>query len=92
MEPYCNLEENAMTVAITVKNIPQPLYEKLKLRAGRNRRSVNGEIISIFEEALTVHTVKPEDILASARALREKTRKFTLDQEFIDRAKSEGRP
>jgi plasmid stability protein len=92
MEPYCNLERNAMPVAITVKNIPQPLYEKLKKRATRNRRSVNGEIISIFEEALTVRPVKPEEIIASARALRERTRNFVLDQEFIDQAKSEGRP
>ncbi len=81
-----------MPVAITVKNIPQGLYDRLKKRAGRNRRSINGEIISIFEEALMVKPFRPEDVLASARALREKTRNFTLDQDFIDRAKNEGRP
>jgi plasmid stability protein len=81
-----------MGTAITVKNVPEALYGKLKKRAGRNRRSINSEIISIFEEALSVRPLKPEDMIATARALRGKTRNFTLDQDFIDQAKKEGRP
>ncbi len=81
-----------MPTTITVKNIPQDLYEKLKKRADRNHRSINREIIAIFEDTLSVRRIDPEDILVSARARREKTRRFTLTQDFIDRAKGEGRP
>ncbi len=80
-----------MATTITVKKIPQDLYEKLKNRADRNHRSINREIIAIFEEALTVRRLDPEEILVSARTLRKKTRQFTLTQEFIDQAKREGR-
>lgn len=81
-----------MSTTITVKNIPQDLYDKLRRRADRNHRSINREIIAIFEEVLSVRRIDPEDILVSARILREKTRRFILTQDFIDRAKGEGRP
>ena len=81
-----------MPTTITVKNIPQELYEKLKKRADRNHRSINREIMAIFEDVLSVRRINPEDILVSARTLREKTRRFTLTQDFIDQAKREGRP
>jgi hypothetical protein len=32
--------------SITVKNIPQELYEKLKITASLNRRSLNNEMIN----------------------------------------------
>ena len=92
MEPYYNQKEFAMSTTITVKNIPQALYKKLKSRADRNHRSINREIIAIFDEALTVKPFKPEDILASARRLREKSKEFSLSADFINEAKKEGRP
>lgn len=92
MKPYYNHKERIMPTTITVKNIPQDLYDKLKRRADRNHRSINREIIAIFEEVLSVRRVDQEDILVSARTLREKTRRFALTQDFIDRAKGEGRP
>ncbi len=81
-----------MATTITVKNIPQDLYDKLKKQAEHNHRSINREIISIFEDTLNVRPYDMEKILVSARTLREKTRGFTLKQEYIDRAKNEGRP
>jgi plasmid stability protein len=80
-----------MSIAITVKNIPAGLYERLKKRAGRNRRSINSEIISIFDEVLVAHPIKPKEMIAAARAFRERTKDFVLDEEFIGRAKREGR-
>ena len=91
MKPNCNQEEDIMPTTITVKNIPQDLYNKLKNRALRNHRSVNREIISIFEKTLTARHFDKEDILISARALREKTSKFYMTQDFIKKAKEEGR-
>jgi len=92
IEPYHNQKDRPMATTITVKNIPQDLYEKLKKRADRNHRSINREIIAIFEDALSVRRVDPEEILVTARALREKTRQFTLTQDYIDQARREGRP
>ena len=80
-----------MPTTITVKNIPQNIYEKLKGRATSNHRSINREILSIFEEALALKRFNPDEILHSARTLREKTGTFLLTQDFINKAKREGR-
>ena len=76
----------------TVKNIPDDLYERLKQLADANRRSVNSEIIVCIEQAVRSHPVAPEAVLASARALREKTTSYRLDDEQLKRIKTEGRP
>ena len=39
-------------VAITVKNIPAPLYERVKERAKANHRSINNELITILEQSV----------------------------------------
>jgi plasmid stability protein len=39
--------------ALHVRNVPQPLYEKLRERAAREGRSINGEAIAILDEALS---------------------------------------
>jgi plasmid stability protein len=80
-----------MATTITVKNIPSGLYSRLRKRADRNRRSINSEILSIFEETLTARPVRPAEVIAAARALRERAHGFTLDQDFLDEAKREGR-
>lgn len=36
---------------LNVKNLPDPLYEKLRARAKRDRRSVAQEVIQILTEA-----------------------------------------
>jgi plasmid stability protein len=77
---------------ITVKNIPPDLYTWLKESAAANRRSINSEIIVCIERAVGADRVDPEELLARARVLREKTADYpTLDDEFT-RDKSVGRP
>jgi len=77
---------------ITVKNIPDDLYERLRKTAADNRRSMNSEVIVCIERA--VHSRKqgtPDDILAKARELRQKTaRQVATDAEFT-RMKVTGR-
>lgn len=92
MKPYRNQKVDSMSIAITVKNIPKDLYGKLKKRAHRNRRSINSEIVSIFDEVLVAHPIQPEKIIAAARAFRGRTKGLVLDEDFIGRAKREGRP
>jgi plasmid stability protein len=75
----------------TLKNIPDDIYAKIKVRAERNRRSVNGEIIDILAAAVMTRQKNVAEILARADELRSHTKGFLTD-EFIDQAKREGRP
>ena len=58
---------------ITVKNIPDDLYEKLSRSAKINRRSINQEIIVCIENCVQDKIHTPEQILRKARKLRSKT-------------------
>ena len=79
-------------ITITVKNIPEEIYEKIKVQAKANRRSVNSEIISIFEDAVQRRTPKDvKDILERARRVRELTANYTVGEEELNRWKKEGR-
>lgn len=80
-----------MATTITVKNIPSRLYNRLKESAARHHRSINSEIIALMEGSLIAKKMNPEDFLASARILREKTGRYPLKKDFIDKAKREGR-
>jgi len=77
---------------ITVKNIPDDLYETLKVRAKINRRSLNSEIIMILDNTAMAQPVDVDAILATARQLREKTAGYHLNDELLRRMKDEGRP
>jgi hypothetical protein len=88
MEPFWRLK----MPAITVKNIPEDLYERLKRTAKANRRSINSEIILCLERQLRSRTRDPENALAGARRLRQKTADYIIsDREFSD-VKADGRP
>ena len=79
-------------VTITVKNLPEEIYEKIKLQAKANRRSVNSEIISIFEHAVQSRTPRDvKEILERARRVRELTGQYTTSEEELTRWKKEGR-
>ena len=91
MKPYYNHLGDQMATNFTLKNIPEDLYKKVKERAQRNNRSINGEIISILNTATAPNHIPVDVILARARALRERTRGCLTDG-FINQAKREGRP
>lgn len=76
---------------ITVKNIPPILYGRLKQQAENNRRSINSEIITILEKALTIRPIDAEAVLESTRKLREMTAKYTATAEEIEKMINEGR-
>lgn len=91
MKPNSNHLGDHMATNFTLKNIPNEVYEKVKERAERNNRSINGEIISILNTATAPIHIPVDVILARARALRERTRGHLTD-DFINQAKREGRP
>ena len=77
---------------ITVKNIPEGLYERLKQAARAHRRSINSEVIVCIEKAVGSHKIDVEIEIARARELREKTGDYFLTDDEINRAKADGRP
>jgi len=78
--------------AITVKNIPADLYERLKQSAKANRRSLNSEILACIEQAVTSQPINVEALVQRARRLRERAPDYLLTDEAFDQAKREGRP
>ena len=76
---------------ITVKNIPADVYERLKQSAEANRRSINSEVIVCIERAVRSHRIRPEEMLARARKLREKTGDYLITDDEFTQAKIAGR-
>jgi plasmid stability protein len=76
---------------LTIKNIPEPVYEALKLRARGNRRSINSEVIVLIEQAVGLGPLPVADILAETRLLREKTAHYQATDSEIEGWINEGR-
>lgn len=76
---------------LTIKNLPDELYEKIKTSAAVNRRSINQEVIFLIEQVLAANAVGQETTLDEVRVLREKLGIYVTDEE-INQAKNEGRP
>jgi plasmid stability protein len=76
---------------VTVKNIPDELYARLKHSAVLNRRSINREAIVCLEQALQGRATTPETVLAQAQQLRKATRKHPLTDAAFSKAKAAGR-
>lgn len=59
-----------MATTLTLKNIPDVVYQRLKTSAEENRRSLNSEAIVCLEMALLPARKDPRERLERARALR----------------------
>lgn len=77
--------------SITVKNIPDSIYKKLKQQAEAQHRSMNSEIIACLERYVEPKRVSPDEILRQARKMRKKV-KGSLSSEEIQNAIKQGRP
>ena len=77
---------------LTIKNIPEALYSRLKRRATDERRSMNNQAINCLERALQLPSIDVERVLARARTIRRKTTGLPLTDKLLARAKSDGRP
>ncbi len=76
---------------LTIKNIPDDLYEAFKQVARKNHRSINGEVIFWLERAVQQREPDPETILSNAQLVRETLGIYTTNDE-INAAIDEGRP
>jgi plasmid stability protein len=79
---------------LTIKNVPDELYEQLKSAAAENRRSLNSETLHRLERTLRTGSprIDPDRFLADVRAFRESLGPIWVDDETLDRAKRWGRP
>jgi plasmid stability protein len=76
---------------LTIKNIPEDLYERLKRSATQSRRSMNNQVIVCLERALQSSRIDADEVVAEARALRRKTARYFLTEKKLSRLKREGR-
>lgn len=77
---------------ITLKNIPDDLYERLRRRAEVHRRSINSETIYCLEQVLQPRRLTAEDRLERIRRLRPSLDPLAVAHEDILAAIDDGRP
>ena len=61
-----------MSVSLSIKNVPEAVVERLRERAKRNRRSLQGELLDVVERAAQ------EAPILSARDVYERIKKLNL--------------
>ena len=79
------------TMNLTLKNIPEEIYTRLKSAAEANRRSLNSEAIVRLEAALLPRRGAGSERLAAARALRATLPKAAFRVKDITSFKRQGR-
>ena len=80
-----------MPTTLTLKNIPDDVYDRLKRSAETHRRSMNSEAIVCLEAALLPAKLTVAERLISARELRAALPKGKFRARDIDALKRTGR-
>lgn len=80
-----------MPTNLTLKNIPDEVYDRLRWSAETHRRSINNEAIVCLEAILAPARVPVSERISRARGLRAGLPKKFKAKE-VDRLKREGRP
>lgn len=77
--------------AITLKNIPDELYSKIKKSAKLNFRSLNSEILFRLKSSIAERKPNVQELLKKIHQLNTRMDAPKLTDEFIKNAKNEGR-
>ena len=80
-----------MPTNITIRDIPDDIYEKLKRQAELNHRSINSEVIVYLKKLVQSHPIDPGQVIARAKRLKGKA-KGSLSMDQIEAAVEQGRP
>ncbi|MEY4210467.1 MAG: hypothetical protein RLZ92_847 [Pseudomonadota bacterium] len=78
--------------ALTIKNIPESLFEQLKSAAEQHRRSINSEVLICIEQALIAKKSDPSERLKRIEQLRASISANSISLDNIDQAIENGRP
>lgn len=81
-----------MSTTLTLKNIPDEVYERLKASAEAHRRSLNSEAIVCLEAVLMPGRMDPGERLARARAMRDALSTSRFKVRDIEAMKRDGLP
>lgn len=81
-----------MATTLTLKNIPDDVYDRLRLSAATHRRSLNSEAIVCLETVLLPIKLAATERLARARKLRAELAPVKFRARDIDALKRQGRP
>lgn len=76
---------------MTLKNVPDELYDRLRRQAQAHRRSINSEAIHCLESVLAPRRVTAEERLARIRSLRPEIDIEAVSAEEIQAAIDSGR-
>lgn len=77
---------------MTLENVPDALYERLKEAAARHRRSINSEAIVCLEEALDRGREDPRRALERIREARLRASTVFVTEADLRAARDDGRP
>ena len=81
-----------MPATITLKNIPDDLYQRLKQTVDAHHRSINSEVIVCLERVLLPARLTANERLARARQLRSSLKPDNFKANEIAKAIEQGRP
>jgi len=76
---------------LTIKNIPDAVYRRIKRQASQRRRSLNQEVIACLEQFTGSVAIDPETFLAKVRSLRVKPHKGLVTDRLVTTLKRQGR-
>ena len=77
--------------SLTIKNIPDDLYEHLKQAANAHHRSINSELIYCLERTLLPTKLSSSDLKEAAKLFRGRVMVQRIDVDEINSAKNDGR-
>lgn len=77
--------------AITLKNIPDDLYNKIKKSAELNFRSINSEILFRLKSSIAQKKPEVDFLLSQIHKINRQIQISKLNEKLIDQAKNEGR-
>ena len=77
---------------LTIKNLPDDLYQALKQKAASHHLSLNNEAIVSLVQSVHKCEISPQDILLQARKVRiQKNQDIVLTNDMINDIKRQGR-
>ena len=62
-----------MPVSLSIKNVPDHLLQRLRERASRNHRSLQGEVLAILEDTIEPRSLTVKEAYAEIKRLGFKT-------------------
>jgi plasmid stability protein len=75
-----------MSVNLSIKNVPEGLAKKLRARARKHHRSIQGELLAILDESLGEgEALSPEELLIRVGAMGLKTKAESVRMIRADR-------